>query len=430
MAERGSIKGEPPYWFKLDNAAKIYPAVIGGDFTAVFRITVTLKDDVVYRPLSEAISAVALRFPYFNVTLSAGAFWYYLEGIDSKPRLYAESGEKGIAFPLGSKKEVMYRILVRKNRISVEFVHILTDGGGALEFLKTLLYQYFRNIGIAISLPEGIIDPDSNPSAEETEDSFGKYFNKRIPATENPPMALHLPFRLNSRPRFRTVSAEMDSVQIREKAKEYNLSITEYLTSVYLYVLQEIFLNGPEKRRNGIIRVQVPVNLRKMFPSRTMRNFSLFVMPEIDLRLGPLTFDEVANMVHHFLQLETTPKRISRIITRNVGKEKLLIIRILPLFVKRFILYLAYHTFGSGLCTGVLTNMGVIGLPSPLAEAVDSFSVTPPPPNKKIKISCGIVSYNNKMRITFASIAAERKLESGFFRFLTDSGIKVKLLNE
>ncbi len=430
MAERGSIKGEPPYWFKLDNAAKIYPAVIGGDFTAVFRITVTLKDDVVYKPLSEAISAVALRFPYFNVTLSAGAFWYYLEGIDSKPRLYAESGEKGIAFPLGSKKEVMYRILVRKNRISVEFVHILTDGGGALEFLKTLLYQYFRNIGIAISLPEGIIDPDSNPSAEETEDSFGKYFNKRIPATENPPMALHLPFRLNSRPRFRTVSAEMDSVQIREKAKEYNLSITEYLTSVYLYVLQEIFLNGPEKRRNGIIRVQVPVNLRKMFPSRTMRNFSLFVMPEIDLRLGPLTFDEVANMVHHFLQLETTPKRISRIITRNVGKEKLLIIRILPLFVKRFILYLAYHTFGSGLCTGVLTNMGVIGLPSPLAEAVDSFSVTPPPPNKKIKISCGIVSYNNKMRITFASIAAERKLESGFFRFLTDSGIKVKLLNE
>lgn len=430
MAERGSLKGEPPYWFKLDNAAKIYPAVIGGDFTAVFRITVTLKDDVVYRHLSNAISAVASRFPYFNVTLSAGVFWYYLEGIDSKPRLYAESEEKGTAFPLGSRKEVMYRILVRNNRISVEFVHILTDGGGALEFLKTLLFQYFKNLGIADSLPEGVIDPDEKPSSEETEDSFGKYFNKRIPATENPPMALHLPFSLNSRPRFRTITAEMESIQIREKAKEYNLSITEYLTSVYLYVLQEIFLSQPEKKRNGIIRVQVPINLRKMFPSRTMRNFSLFVMPEIDLRLGRLTFEEVATTVYHFLHLETTPKRISRIITRNVGKEKLFIIRILPLFVKRFILYLAYHTFGSGLCTGVLTNMGVIGLPSPLAESVDSFSVTPPPPNKKVKISCGIVSYNNKMRITFASIASERKLESSFFRFLTDAGISVKLLND
>lgn len=430
MAEIESLKGEPPYWFKLDNAAKIYPAVIGGDFTAVFRITVTLKEDVVYRPLSDAISVVASRFPYFNVTLSAGAFWYYLEGIESKPRLYAESDEKGIAFPLGSKKEVMYRILVRKNRISVEFVHILTDGGGALEFLKTLLFQYFKNLGTAVGLPEGIIDPDAHPLSEETEDSFGKYFNKRIPATENPVMALHLPFKLNTRPRFRTISAEMDSNQIRKKAKEYGISITEYLASVYLYVLQEIFLTEPEKKRNGIIRVQVPVNLRKMFPSKTMRNFSLFVMPEIDLRLGPLTFEEVASTVHHFLQLETTPKRISRIITRNVGKEKLFIIRILPLFIKRFILYLAYHTFGSGLCTGVLTNMGVIVLPSPLAETVDSFSVTPPPPNKKIKISCGIVSYNNKMRITFASIAAERNLESRFFRFLTDSGIGLKLLNE
>jgi NRPS condensation-like uncharacterized protein len=430
MAERGSLQGEPPYWFKLDNAAKIYPAVIGGDFTAVFRITVILADDVVYRHLADAISVVAERFPYFNVTLSSGAFWYFLEGIGSKPRLYSESGEKGIAFPLGSKNEVMYRILVRNNRISVEFVHILTDGGGALEFLKTLLYQYFKNRGIANNLPEGIIDPEGSPAPEETEDSFGKYFDKRIPATENPVMALHLPFSLNSRPRFRTVCAEIDAGQIREKAREYKISITEYLTSVYLYVLQEIFLTQPEKKRNGIIRVQVPVNLRRMFPSNTMRNFSLFVMPEIDLRLGRLTFEEVTNTVHHFLQLETTPKRISRIITRNVGKEKLLIIRILPLFIKRFILYLAYHTYGSGLCTGVLTNMGVIGLPSPLAEAVDSFSVTPPPPNKKIKISCGIVTYNKKMRITFASIASERELESRFFRFLTDSGISVKLLNE
>jgi NRPS condensation-like uncharacterized protein len=421
---------EETYWFKLDNAAKIYPAVIGGDFTAVFRITVSLKEPIVYRHLADAIPVVAARFPYFNVTLSAGVFWYFLEGIQSYPRLYAESKEKGFAFPLGSKNEVMYRILARENRISVEFVHILTDGGGGLEFLKTLLFQYFKNTGQISELPENIIDPQSDVSPEETEDSFAKYFNKHIPAATNLTKALHLPYHLNIKPRFRTITAEVDSIQIKDKAKAYNISITEYLTSVYLYSLQEIFLTFPEKNRNGIIRVQVPINLRKMFPSRTMKNFSLFVMPEIDLRLGPMTFTEVATTVHHMLQLESTPKRISRIITRNVGKEKLIIIRMLPLFLKRLILYIAYHTFGSGLCSGVLTNMGAITLPSSIGEGVDSFSVSPPPPNKKVKISCGVVSYNNKMRITFASLASEKNLERTFYKFLTEQGVAVTILNE
>jgi NRPS condensation-like uncharacterized protein len=429
MPEPGKIE-EQPYWFRLDNAAKIYPAVIGGHFTAVFRISVILKEPVVYKYLAEAVPVVAARFPYFNVTLSSGVFWYFLEGIESKPRLFVEGDDKSTAFPLGSRNEVMYRILAREDRISVEFVHILTDGGGGFEFLRTLLFQYFKNSGLISETPAGVFDPASKPSKEETEDSFGKYFNKRIPAAKNLSMALHLPFRLNSKPEFRTLTAEVATAQIKAKAKEYNISITEYLTSVYLYVLQELFLTFPEKKRKGIIRVQVPINLRRIFPSGTMRNFSLFVMPEIDLRLGRLDFPEVAKTVHHILQLESTPNRISRIIARNVGKEKLLIIRMMPLFIKRIILYIAYHTFGSGLCTGVLTNMGGLSLPDTIADQVDCFIVSPPPPNKKIKISCGVVSYNDKMRITFASIAEGRVLESAFFRFLTGEGVDVRLKNE
>ena len=428
MREKGNNKAKEPDWFRLDNAAKIYPAVIGGDFTAVFRISVMLKEDIVYSALVDAITVSSARFPYFNVTLSKGFFWYYLEKVDTQPRLHSDEQEICTAFPIGSKKEVMYRILVKEKVISVEFVHIITDGGGALEFLKTMLYEYFRNLNKIDTLPSDICDPTGKPDPEEYEDSFSKYFNKSIPATDNPKPALHLPFRLNSRPRFRTMVAEINSGELNVRSKELNVSVTEYLVAVYLAVLQEIFYKLPERKRRGAIRVQVPVNLRKLYGSRTMRNFSLFVVPELDLRLGRFAFSDILKTVHHMIRLETHPLRISRIIKRNVGGEKLLIIRVIPVFIKRLILAIAYYTFGSGLFTGVLTNMGRIDIPPEIGNYVDSVGITPPPPNKKVKISCGVASFGTKMIITFGSIAEEQTLEKGFFRFLLNEGIGVRLL--
>lgn len=415
-------------WFRLDNAAKIYPAVIGGDFTAVFRISAILMEDIVYSALADAITVAATRFPYFNVTLSNGLFWYYLEKVDTKPRLYPDEPEICTAFPIGSKREVMYRIIVKEKTISVEFVHIITDGGGALEFLKTLLYEYFRNLSKIDVLPSGICDPSVEPDPEEYEDSFSKYFNKRIPATENPKPALHLPFRLNNRPRFRTMVAEIDSGEINARAKELNVSVTEYLVAVYLAVLQDLFYKLPERKRRGVIRVQVPVNLRRLYGSRTLRNFSLFVVPELDLRLGMFAFSDILDTVHHMVRLETHPLRISRIIRRNVGGEKLFIIRVIPVIIKRLILAIFYYTFGSGLCTGVLTNMGRIDIPPEIGKYIDCVAITPPPPNKKVKVSCGVASFGSKMRITFGSIAEEQNLEKGFLRFLLKEGIGVRIL--
>jgi NRPS condensation-like uncharacterized protein len=427
MNHEESIQKEPE-WFRLDNAAKIYPAVIGGEFTAVFRISVLLREDIVYSALAAAIPVVAARFPYFNVKLSNGIFWFYLERNQGKPRLYADIGEVCTGFPVGSANEVMYRILVKEKELSIEFVHILTDGGGALEFLKTFLYQYLTNTGKISSLPEGIVSPDARPDPAEYEDAFGRHFNKQIPATENPPGAMHLPFSLNRRPRLRLLTAELPSEAVRLKARSYNLTVTEYLASVYLKVLQDIFSRLPGKKGRGIVRVQIPVNLRNHFGSKTMRNFSLFVMPELDLRLGSYSFEDIARSVHHVIRLETQPLRIGRIIRRNVGKERNLLIRILPVFIKKLFLYMAYHTYGSGLNTGVLTNLGNLKLPPEMAMHAEAFTIIPPPPNKKIKINCGVASYGEKMRITFASIAATRELEKGFFRFLSSEGIEVRLI--
>jgi len=50
-----------------------------------------------------------------------------------------------------------------------------------------------------------------------------------------------------------------------------------------------------------------------------MRNFSLFVTPEIDFRLGKYSFEEILKIVYHKMQVETDEKLINKIISRNVG---------------------------------------------------------------------------------------------------------------
>jgi hypothetical protein len=413
-------------WFKLDNAAKIYPAIITGELSNVFRITAFLYEPVRISALTEAVRITSGRFPYFNVALSKGAFWYYLETNNQLPRIHPEESIPCTMFPIGHKKEVMYRILVRKNRISIESVHILTDGTGGLEYLKTLLYTYFKLIKKLDFLPPGIIDPYGKPDPKETEDSFNKFFQRKVPASDTISKAWHLPFKLNPKPRLRIIQAETTVHGIHEVAKLHKVSITEYLVAVYMHTLQAIFIENHKKGPGEIIRTQVPINLRNKYPSSTMRNFSLFVIPELDLRLGTYTFEEILKIVHHYMQLETT-KKLDRIIARNVGGEKNYFIRFMPLFIKRFALILAYRKFGIKQFSGIITNIGVVKLEGELGNLVKAFSLTPPPPNKGIKTSLAIVSYMDNMFFVFANITRSTDFEKLFLKFLINEGIKIKL---
>ena len=114
-----------------------------------------------------------------------------------------------------------------------------------------------------------------------------------------------------------------------------------------------------------------------------MRNFSLFVLPEIDVRLGTYTFEEILKSVHHQLQISTDVKQISRFLSSNVSYEKLFIIRIMPLFIKKMVIAAIYRKLASKRWTGMVTNLGLVTLPEEMEDLVDSFELIPTPPNDK-----------------------------------------------
>jgi hypothetical protein len=164
-----------------------------------------------------------------------------------------------------------------------------------------------------------------------------------------------------------------------------------------------------------------------MYPSKTMRNFSLFVMPEIDLRLGHYSFDEILKTVHHQIQLETDEKLINKILSRNVGSERKMVIRGIPLFIKSLALRMNYYSLGSNQYSGVLSNLGRPNFPPEIADQIEYLQVIAPPPNKLIKTNCGIIGFKDQLIVTFGNISYSKELEKRFFRFLSQQGINVRL---
>ena len=419
-------------WLALDNAAKLFPAIMSDDLTLVFRITASLKEPVKYKVLREAVAITSKRFPYFSVSLGSGLFWHYLEFNNQLPRIQADEEIPCTAFAVKRKNEPLYRVIIKGSMISVEFIHILTDGTGALEYLKSLLYTYLILTGHHISTSEGIILPEIPISEEEFEDGYNKFFRK-LPPPVKLVKAWHLPFRLNNKPRLRILRAEVNVREILEVSRSHKVSVTEYFVSVYHLSLQEIYVSGKEKnkrRKRKVLRVEVPVNMRGKFPSRTMRNFSLFVMPEIDLRLGTYTFEEILRSVHHQFQISSDTKQISRFLSSNVSYERLLIVRILPLFIKKMAISAIYRGLASKRLSGIVTNLGNVTLPGEMEDMIDTLEIIPPPPNPSVKVIAGLISYNDKLRICFSNITKTRELEQRILRHLSDAGIHVKVLND
>ena len=418
-------------WLKLDNAAKLFPAIISEDLTHVFRITASLKEPVRYTSIRKAVEITSRRFPYFGVSLRSGIFWHFLELNDQLPRIQVEEEIPCTAFAIKRKNEPLYRVIIKANRISVEFVHLLTDGAGALEYLKSLLYTYLSLVGKQISSSGDIILPGTAVSDEEYEDGYNRFFQK-LPHPTKTVKAWQLPFRLNNKPRLRVLSAEISTDEIVKVSRGYQVSVTEYFVSVCHFSLQEIFMSGKtqsKKRNRKVLRIEIPVNMRKLYPSRTLRNFSLFVAPEIDVRLGTYTFDEILKSVHHQLQISTNIKQISRFMSSNVSYEKMLLIRILPLFIKKMVISRVYRKLSSKRLTGLVTNLGKVNLPGGMEEMVDSFELTPPPPNPKVKVNTALVSFKGKLRICFSNITQSREFERHVLKHLSDAGIHVKILN-
>lgn len=417
------------YWYKLDNAARVFPAILSKRYTSMFRLAVIMKSPVRIAALQFALENIMERFPYFKVKLKKGLFWNYLETNTKAPEVYRELKNPCMEVPGKNSNKYLFFIRAYNNRISCEFSHILTDGYGALMFLKALSAEYLKATGVKIEDYGDIFRTDSLPHAEEYEDGFKRYFTEKVPAPKESCKAFHLPFNLFPKGIYKVITGLVSTEDILKKATKYKASLTEFLLSVYINSFQILFhnLSSEEKKHcKEILRILVPVNLRKLYETRSMRNFFLTVSPELDLRLGKYTFDEIIKKMHHSIKIEVDSKHINQQISKNIKREINPFIRIIPLVLKNPVLSFLFMLKGNNPFTSSFSNLGNIVLPDLFYRYIERFDFIPPPgPAAKVNLSA--VSFNNVLSLSLGRVIDEPVIEQLFFRQLAGMGINVKI---
>ena len=414
-------------WMKLDNAAKIYPAAKRRNWNNFFRISATLTEPVDVAVLRSALDVTARRFPSIAVRLRRGMFWYYLEQIPHSPAIQEEKSCPLAHAPFHEVRQCAFRVLVYHNRFAVEFFHALTDGTGGLTFFKTLLAEYLsQKYGLTIPAGDGVLGRLEEPDAEELEDSFLRYAGN-IKASRKEATAWHLTGTPEKDGFKDLVTLMIPAPALKKCAKAHGVTVTELLCAAMMQAICQLQAEKvPQRSRRKPVKVLLPVNLRNLFPSKTLRNFASYITPEVDPRMGDYTFDEICAAVHHRMGLENNPQTMRAKFAANVASEQSPLLRVMPLFIKNLAMKAVFDTVGECKSCLCLSNLGVVRLPEVMAPYVARMDFIIGV-QAKAPHNCGVLTWNDTVYINCIRSIREPELELHFYRVLHQLGLPVKV---
>lgn len=414
-------------WMPLDNAAKIYPAARSHNWTNAFRLSATLKEEVDTKVLQSTLDVTIRRFPSLGTRLRKGLFWYYLQQVSHAPAIRQEMSYPLTRMTRKDLRDCALRVIVYHNRIAVEFFHSLTDGNGGVIFLKALLAEYLQQkYHLVIPAEQGVVGRLEEPSPEELEDSFLKYAGP-VSASRRENNAWHLKGTPEPDGFLNVTCFQLPVAQVLEQAHHYCVSMTTFLSAALMQAILNLQAQQiPNRRYRKYVRLLIPVNLRRLFPSKSMRNFALYTTPEVDPKLGDYSFEELCQIIQHRMALDVTPKQMSARIATNVKSERVFLLKITPLFIKNLVMKAVFLAVGERKSCLCLSNLGQVTLPKEMEGYVERMdfilsSQAMSPHN------CGVLSYGDTLYINFTRNIVEPNLEREFFLVLREMGLPVEV---
>lgn len=402
-------------WFPLDDAAKVYPLSMGRYNMAMFRLSVYLKEAVIPELLQMALNFTIKRFPGFATTLKKGFFWHYL---DTAKRRFCVEQERDIPcrpLKVSASGSQSFRVLYFNNRISVEFFHVLTDGTGGMEFLKVLLGEYLSLLGVAFIPGDKVLDVQDSADIREMENAFrGVASEKKASGFVDKPV-LQMNGALSSYHPCRILHLKMDAPTLSKVAKSYHATITEYLLAV-------MFLAGKAATDDlsGQFSIQVPVNMRKFYPSPTLRNFSMYCGIRLDIS-EITTIDAIIGEIHNQLQEKAAKQPMTQMITAT--KRLVSSLRYIPLAIKQPVTKIVYGFLGDKIFSNTLSNLGIVKLPEEFYEYVQSmdFVLGTAMTNRA---ECTLVTVGNVATFSISKMTADPSFEEKMDSLLRRDGIE------
>ena len=209
--------------------------------------------------------------------------------------------------------------------------------------------------------------------------------------------------------------------ELKAAAKAHGATINQYLVGNFIYAMYREYLKGAPSELP--ISCCVPVDLRKLYDSHTMKNFFVIVSAKFQPTKESYTRDEVLDFVIGTLKEQTTKENLETILSYNVSNEQNKFLRPIPLFIKNIAIRKVYNS-SADTATATMTNVGNVELREPYQKYVEHFYAMLAM-SKGQNMKGAICSYNGTLIVTFTSCLAELSIQKRFFQSITADGVEV-----
>lgn len=405
------------YWYSVDNAGKIFPAVSKDSRSSVFRLSFYLNEPIEKETLEAAVNEVLPRFETFAVTLKSGLFWYYLA---ANKRHFVVKEEPAILCkftPWAENRGYLFSVFYYGNKLTLETFHSLSDGTGAMEFLKSITYTYYKLRGISLE-HEGVILSQAPFSSGENKDMFLESYDRSNKKKLKEEPAYHINGERFSGHFALALKIKVATDQLLDLTRSKNATVGEYVTAL---IAHSIYQQIPNKRTcKKPIKMFIPVNLRKYFPSPTLRNFSLFIKVTFSA-MRNWTFEEMLEETKKQFKAQLNKEDLHQRMNANVGIEKNVLVRMLPLALKNLAFQMGYYYLAENINTFSISNLGNIKLPSKMDKLIQDVDFYIGGTNMAIASVHGLTNF------MFSSEFKDVTLIQSFVRHFTDCGFDIQI---
>lgn len=407
-------------WEKLDNTANLFPAIAGNNMTNVYRIAVTLTEEIDGELLQRALDIVLPQFDTFCVRMRKGIFWFYFEKNNQPAPKVTEENDTPCRYiePYGNQN-YLFRVTYYKCRINLEVFHVLADGMGSVNFLRELTYQYLRLK--YSSLQKNFSDVFSDETSLNTEDSYLKNYKKSRKKGYETKRAVEVKGERMPDGGMVVIHGFLSVSEIKEIGKKYGASINEYLTGVFLYSIYREYLHGQPSQKP--VSASIPVNLRPYFDSMTTRNFFVMISAVFQPDREDISLEEVILIVRDSLRGQMKKEHLEDLFSYNVSNQKNIFLRSVPIFIKLLAMRFVYRSSARANTTTV-TNIGSVQIEEAYQPYIRHFyAFLSGSLGQHIKGA--ICSYQDTLVFTFSSVLTDVSIQRRFFRILSEEGARV-----
>lgn len=195
-----------------------------------------------------------------------------------------------------------------------------------------------------------------------------------------------------------------------------------FLTALLLAFMTEAAHAASDESR-GDISIQVPVNMRKFCPSKTLRNFSMYC----SVRTPWAEAGEAERLLPDITR--QLSERASETAMRGMLASTAEMVRLLgrvPLAVKRPAARIAYGFLGERAFTSTLSNLGAAKLPPEVEAHVEKLDFVLGT-GERARAACAMVTLKGLALLSVTKLTDDKTFETRLLSLLEGAGVPVKL---